>query len=65
VIEIVGLIARIAFEAVLETFPFWGSSGRRSYRDYVRALPSGSTPVPRRTWRKEERSAGRRRSKDA
>jgi hypothetical protein len=59
VIEVIGLVARIVLEVVFETFPSWGFSGRRTYREYVRGLPPGEKPLGRRAWRAAERSARR------
>ncbi|MPY12050.1 hypothetical protein [Arthrobacter bussei] len=58
VIEVIGLVARIVFELVIESFPYWGSSDRRTYRRYRRELPAGEKLLTRREWRAAQRSAG-------
>lgn len=57
VIEVIGLVARIVFELVIESFPYWGSSDRRTYRRYRRELPAGEKLLTRREWRAAQRSA--------
>jgi hypothetical protein len=59
-IELLGLAVRIAFAALLESFPYWSFSGRRTYRDYLRALPQGVTALSRREWRAAERTGDSR-----
>ncbi len=53
-IEILGLIARIAFGVLSEVVWFWEPSDRPKYRHYKRALPPGETPLSRREWRAAE-----------
>ncbi|MFJ6002407.1 hypothetical protein [Arthrobacter sp. NPDC092385] len=55
-IELVGLAVRIAFAALVESFPYWSLSGRRTYRDYLRAVQPGVTALSRREWRAAGRS---------
>ncbi len=50
-IEILGLIARVAFGVLLEVVWFWDPSGRRKYRDYLQAIPAGWTPLSKREWK--------------
>lgn len=60
VIEVIGLVARIVFELVIESFPYWGSSDRRTYRRYRRELPAGEKLLTQREWRAAERPVGPR-----
>lgn len=58
-IEIIGLVARIAFGVLVEVVWFWEPSDRPRYRDYVRTLPPGEKPLTKREWRAVERSRTR------
>ena len=58
-IEIIGLVARIAFGVLVEVVWFWEPSDRPRYRDYVRTLPPGEKPLTKREWRAVERSRAR------
>lgn len=58
-IEVIGLIARVALGVLSEVVWFWEPSDRPKYRDYVKTLPPDRKPLTRREWRAAERSRGR------
>ena len=58
-LEIFGLVARVAFEVLLEVMWFWWPADRREYNAYVDALPPGEKPLSRRKWKAAD-EAGRR-----
>ncbi|WP_422391049.1 hypothetical protein [Arthrobacter sp. N1] len=50
-LEILGLVARVAFEVLLEVIWFWWPADRHEYNAYVDAVPPGEKPLSRRKWK--------------
>ena len=50
-IEILGLVVRVAFGVLLEVAWSWAPSDRPRYRDYFKTIPAGGTPLSKRGWK--------------
>ena len=50
-IEILGLVVRVAFGVLLEVVWSWDPSDRPKYRDYFKTILAGGTPLSKREWK--------------
>jgi hypothetical protein len=50
-LEILGLVARVAFGVLLEVLSFWIPWDCPTYRGYLRTVPADTTPLSKREWK--------------
>lgn len=50
-LEILGLIARVAFGVLSEVIWFWDPWNRPKYCDYLKSVPAGQKALSKREWK--------------